>query len=122
MTFVQPLGKLDISTDGIDGLADPKANQRHFAFIAEIPKNIEKSASFAVGPGQEVVDLVDHDHPQSEVTQECYDTDFERSHILSAGVQCRRRGADRGQDVQIEPPFVGCGRRLQQQQRCARDA
>ncbi|GGA33276.1 hypothetical protein GCM10011498_38090 [Amylibacter cionae] len=105
--FVQPPGKLDITTDGIDGLADPQADQRHFEFIAEIPQNIEKAALFAVGPGQEVVDFVDHDHPQAKVAQERDDTDFEGGHILSARAQCRGRCPDGRQDVQIEPSFVG---------------
>lgn len=56
--FIQPPGKLDITTDGINGLADPEADQRHFEFIAEIPQNIEKAALFAVGPGQGAVALV----------------------------------------------------------------
>lgn len=72
--FVQPPGKLDITTDGIDGLADPEAYQRHFEFIAEIPQNIELAALFAVRPGQEIVDFVDHDHPQAKVAQECEQT------------------------------------------------
>src|SRR5690606_19636755 len=63
--FVQPPGKLGITTAGIDGLADPEAYQRHFESIAAIPQNIEKAALFAVGPGPEIVDLVDHDHPQA---------------------------------------------------------
>lgn len=85
----------------------PEADQRHFEFIAEIPQNIEKAALFAVGPGQEVVDFVDHDHPQAKVAQERDDTDFEGGHILSARAQCRGRCPDGRQDVQIEPSFVG---------------
>lgn len=62
------------------------------------------------------MDLVDHDHAKPEITQQGNHSDFEGGNALCADAQRRCRRADRREDMQIEPPFVRSGRRLQQEQ------
>jgi hypothetical protein len=82
--LVESSGKLDIAANGINGFADPEADQRRLEFVAEIPQDIEEASLLAMGPGQQVVDFIDHDHPQAEIAQEGNDTDLEGGDTLCA--------------------------------------
>lgn len=82
MVFVQSSSELDIAANGIDRFADSKANQLFLEFDAEITKNIQEAALFAMGSREEVVDFVDHDHPKPEVAKKANNADLKRGDTL----------------------------------------
>ena len=61
----------------IDRFADPKASQRRLQLVAEITQDVQKAALFAVRASQQIVDLVDHDHPQPKVAKKAHNANLQ---------------------------------------------
>lgn len=101
--LLEPAGQLHIAADCLARLVDAKAAERDPQTIAEKAKGAEDDALLAIGSGENVVRLVDHQHLQANCV---HDAQCRLLHLGAIGPRPLRR-AEQGQQFGVEPPFAG---------------
>lgn len=112
--LLEPARELNVTADGLPGFVDTKADQRNLKKIAEETQCVQVDTLLAVGPGKDVVDLVDHQHLYTDGR---HDPQGGLFHLGNIGPRLLR-GAQKGEQLAVEPSLPRAADHLHGQDRC----
>lgn len=106
--------KLHVTADGFPGVVHAKADQEDLEPIADKAQHVEHDTLLSIGPGEDVVDLVDDQHLDADSLHDAHGRLF---HLRDVGPRCLGR-AEEGKQFTIESLLAGAADHFHGQDRC----